>query len=123
MPEVQEQMERLNTVRKKAEEVDREKSRIAGELGTHKKRQEELQKKCKEEFDCKIEELPALVKDLNKQAEKSLSQAEIVLGLKEGDVEPEAKSEEPKAKPEKEKSELEEALDEELDEDEDGLMS
>jgi len=121
MPEVQEQMERLNTVRKRAEEVDREKSRIAGELGTHKKRQGELQDKCKEEFDCKVEELPSLVKDLNEQAEKSLQQAEVVLGIREGKVEPEEKAEE--KKPVKEKSEVEAALDDEIEpEDEDGLM-
>ena len=127
MAEVQEQMERLNAVRKKAEEVDREKSRISGELGTHKKRQQELSKKCKDEFECDIDELPKLVEGLNKQAEESLQQAEIVLGMREGTVKSEKKpekkaAEKPVSKPEPKKSEIEEALDEEMDEDVDGLI-
>jgi len=99
MVDVQEQMDRVNTFRKKAEEVDREKSRVSGELGTHKKRQEELAGKCKEEFDCKVDEIPKLVDDLMDVSTKSLEQAEIVLGLKEGKVEPEKKPE-PKSEPE-----------------------
>lgn len=129
MAEVQEQMDRLNAVRKKAEDVDREKSRISGELGSHKKRQGELAKKCKDEFDCKVEELPELVKDLEEQAEKSLQQAEVVLGLREGEAEDEKEqpakeaAPEPKKETPKAKSEVEAALDDEIgDEDEDGLF-
>ena len=114
MDNVQEQMERLNQVRKKAEEVDREKSRISGELGSHKKRQEELSEKCKKDFDCKVDELPGLVKDLEEQAEKSLEQAEIVLGIKEGEVK--SVKTESKPEPKKEKSEVEKALDGEEEE-------
>ena len=125
MAEVQEQMDRLNAVRRKAEEVDREKSRISGELTTHKKRQEELAQKCKAEFECEVDELPKLASELREHAEDSLKEAEVVLGLREGEVkkvENKKPEPEPEKKSEPEKSEVEQALDEELDEDEDGLM-
>ena len=93
--EIEQQVERLNQARVKAQELTQEKSRIAGELDALKKRQSELESKCKEEFDCNVEELPELIKQLSEEAEKSLSDAEKILGLREGEPESESVEEEP----------------------------
>jgi phosphoglycerate-specific signal transduction histidine kinase len=86
--EVQKQVERLNVARSRAQELTQEKSRISGELNALKKREAELEKRCKEELDCAVSELPALMKQLEQEAEKSLANAEKVLGLRDGVPEP-----------------------------------
>ena len=82
--EVQDQVERLNAARAKAQELTQEKSRITGELNALKKRQAELEQRAKEEFDCSIDELPKLIQELEEQAEVSLANAEKILGMREG---------------------------------------
>ena len=83
MPTVDEQVRKLNELRTKAEELSREKSRLTGELDSHKKRLAELESKCKSEFDCTIEELPGIAENLKTQAQEYIAQAEVILGLKE----------------------------------------
>jgi hypothetical protein len=63
--------------------MEREKSRLTGELEATKKRLGELETKCSEEFDCEITALPGFIKQLEEEAEKSLKNAENVLGMGE----------------------------------------
>ena len=79
--EVQELMKRLEVARNRADELEKEKSRLTGELEATKKRLGELENKCKEEFDCDVKELPGFIKQLEDEAEKSLKNAEGVLGM------------------------------------------
>jgi len=66
--------------------MEKEKSRLTGELEATKKRLGELETKCSEEFDCEITALPGFIKQLEDEAEKSLKNAEGVLGLGETDA-------------------------------------
>jgi predicted nuclease with TOPRIM domain len=81
--DAQDQVRRLGEARARVDELTKERSRIAGELGAVQKRLEELEKKCQAEFECKVDELPALVAQMEDEAEKALSQAEQILGLVE----------------------------------------
>ena len=54
---------------------------MTGELEATKKRLRELETKCSEEFDCEITALPGFIKQLETEAEKSLKNAESVLGM------------------------------------------
>ena len=85
MAEVQELMKRLEAARTRADEMEKEKSRLTGELEATKKRLGELETKCSEEFDCKITALPGFIKQLEEEAEKSLKNAENVLGMGDGE--------------------------------------
>ena len=46
----------------------------------------DLETKCKADFDCTIAELPGFIAQLKTEAETALSNAEIILGLKQGTV-------------------------------------
>lgn len=52
-----------------------------------------LEAKAKEQFDCSIGDLPAFVDQLKVEAEQAICNAEVILGLREGE------SEAPAAKP------------------------
>lgn len=80
--ESNEQVKRLEAVRAKAESLSKEKSRLTGELDSQKKRLAEIEKKCKDEFDCEIDALPALITELESESEKSLAESEVILGLR-----------------------------------------
>jgi len=56
---------------------------LTGELDSHKKRLSELEKKCKAEFDCKIDELPAIITSFETEAQRTKEEAEVILGLRE----------------------------------------
>jgi uncharacterized membrane-anchored protein YhcB (DUF1043 family) len=79
MSELDEKMKRLQEARKKAEDVARRRQRIAGELDGHLKRSAELEKKCREDYGCEVDELPSLSTRLEKEAEKSIAEAEHLL--------------------------------------------
>jgi len=79
--DVQSQVEELNALREKAEELAREKSRIMGELNTVKKRLEELQQRCKTDFECEIEELPSLIMSLENESTEGKNKAKSLLGI------------------------------------------
>jgi len=81
---VQEQLQRLQNARQEAENLAREKSRITGELGGLQKQLQDLEAKCKTDFDCKMSELPALIQQLKTEAEDALVNAEVILGMREG---------------------------------------
>lgn len=66
--------------------MSREKSRLTGELDSLRKRLEELEGKAKTEFDCTVEQLPELITGFDEATEKSLTKAEISLGLKQPEV-------------------------------------
>ncbi len=82
----QELMERLNEARSKADEIDRERSRLTGQNDNEKKRLAELEETCKEKFNCDVGGLADLIEQAEKDADKTLIEAEQVLGLREGAV-------------------------------------
>lgn len=84
--EVQDQVDRLQVARQKAEEFSREKSRLLGELGALEKQKKDLEKKCTQEFGCDISGLPNMIKSFRSEAERALQNAEIALGLREGTI-------------------------------------
>jgi len=61
---------------------------LTGELEATKKRLGELETKCSEEFDCDITALPGFIKQLEEEAEKSLKNAEGVLGMDDEPAKP-----------------------------------
>ena len=83
--EVNAQMKRLEAARAKADALSKEKSRLTGELDSHKKRLEEIEKRCKDEFSCEIDQLPEMIVAMESEAEKSLLEAEVILGLRKAD--------------------------------------
>ena len=91
--EIQRQLQQLQIVRAKAEEMSQERSRITGELGALQKQLQELETKCKTDFGCGLTELPEFIKQLKTEAARAKSNAEIILGLKESTVQktPDAK--------------------------------
>ncbi len=86
--EVDNQLQRLNQARQKAEELSKEKSRLEGELDSHRKRLVEEEEKCLKEFECGVGELPALIDSFKAEAENNLAKAEVILGLREEEVVP-----------------------------------
>lgn len=68
------------------QEFTAEKSRAEGELSSLQKQRDDLLQKCKAEFDCESTELPALMEALDATRSESTSNAEIILGLREGTV-------------------------------------
>jgi len=84
--DVQQQMQRLQKARVKAEELSREKSRITGELGALQNQMKDLETKCKTDFDCTINDLPAFITRLKDESGIALTNAEIILGMREGTV-------------------------------------
>ena len=79
-------MSRIQKARELAESLSREKSRITGELGALQNQLKDLETKCKADFDCTISELPEFIITLKTEAETALSNAEVILGLKQGTV-------------------------------------
>jgi len=75
------QMERLEKARKKVNDFEKEKSRITGELDTHKATLGKIKQDAKTQFDSELDELPDLIEGLGKEAEVSLAKAEKILGI------------------------------------------
>jgi hypothetical protein len=46
----------------------------------------DLEAKCKTDFDCNINDLPAFIAKLKEESAISLQNAEIILGMREGTV-------------------------------------
>ena len=67
---------------------------MTGELDSQRKRLTEEEAKCQTEFECGIQELPNLIEGFKTEAENSLANAEVILGLREGEVPNEAPVEE-----------------------------
>ena len=78
-PTIEEQMKRLNTVRKRVDEVKADKQRLEGRIESQKKSLSDLDVKCKEQFGCAIDELEPLAKQLEEEAEALLKSAEETL--------------------------------------------
>ena len=57
-------------------------------MGALKKQLEDLESKCKTDFECAIEDLPAFIQQLKEEAETALANAEIILGMRQGTVTP-----------------------------------
>ena len=94
-------MGRIQKARELAENLSREKSRITGELGALQNQLKDLETKCKADFDCTIAELPGFIAQLKTEAETALSNAEIILGLKQGTVQEQEPVKEPVEVPKK----------------------
>ena len=82
----QQQLQRLQKARAKAEDFSREKSRLTGELGALQNQLKDLEAKCKADFECTIAELPEFISQLRTEAGTALANAEIILGMREGEV-------------------------------------
>ena len=72
---------RLETVRKLVDDQNKKKDRLAGELDGYNKRLDELQQTCSQQYQCTVEELPALIEGLEKEAELAVADAENILGI------------------------------------------
>ncbi len=82
MPDnVEEMMNRLTVVRDQLDAHDRTKMRLEGELEGHTSRSKEIQKTCKDKFDCGIDDLPEMAEDLETKAEAAIVEAENILGV------------------------------------------
>ena len=82
--DTQQQLQRLQKTRTKIEEVQREKSRMTGELAVLQNQSSEYEKKSTEDFGCDISSLPNFVKQLKEESETALYNAEVILGMREG---------------------------------------
>jgi flagellar capping protein FliD len=75
------QIERLNRVREKIDNLGKQKERLNGELETYRRRMDEIEDECKKEFNVSIDDLPAMVQKLEDDAEKAIVEAEKILGI------------------------------------------
>ena len=57
---------------------------MEGELTSAKKRRDELERQCKDKFDCPVSGLGELITEFNGIAAKELGQAEKILGISGG---------------------------------------
>ena len=83
---MQQQVQRLQKARERAEELSREKSRLTGEQGALQNQIKDLETKCKTDFDCSIDDLPGFIAQLKTEAETAIVNAEVILGIREGTV-------------------------------------
>lgn len=90
MPEADDTMNRLNRARTVLDKMSQDQSRLTGEKNTHEKILAELEKRCKDEFQCGIDQMPELIAGFDEQAVKSLDTLEIVLGIRQEEVAEEA---------------------------------
>jgi hypothetical protein len=81
MATLDEKVRKLQELRKKADEISQKKQRLAGELDGHEKRQTELEKQCKTNYGCEVEELPSLITQLEDESARSLEEAERLLSV------------------------------------------
>jgi len=72
-------MKKLESLRAELDAKKAEWNRLNGELSGHKSRLEELEKKCREDFDCSPDELPGVVEAMNNEAARLLVEAEAAL--------------------------------------------
>lgn len=79
--QVEQQVERLNAARARAQQLAAEGSRLEGELTSAKKRRDELEKDCKTKFDCPVNELGNLVAEFKSVGAEELVRAEKILGI------------------------------------------
>ena len=86
--EVLELTARLTKAREKADDVDRERSRLTGENDNQKKQLTELGTSCKQDFECGIDDLADLIEQAEQEATKTLTDAETVLGLRGAEAQP-----------------------------------
>jgi hypothetical protein len=100
--------------------MERERNKLDGELGALKSQLKETESKCENDFQCKLPELPGFIDKLRVEMEVAISNAEILLGLKEGTVTVAEKVVE-KSVPPKEESRAKKMVALE-NEDEDGLL-
>jgi hypothetical protein len=75
------QIERLDAIRQKHQELDRRLARLAGEKASHEAAILAIEEKSKKDFGVSASELDALSKTKKEEAEKLLKEAELKLGI------------------------------------------
>jgi DNA repair exonuclease SbcCD ATPase subunit len=85
--EVQAQMQRLETARKRVREVDGKKTRLGALIEERERRVTELEEQAQNDFECDMAELPDMVKQLKQESEDAVKEAESILGLAEPEEE------------------------------------
>ena len=81
--EASEMVDRLGKARARCEEFLEKKNRLSGELDAANRRRDELEAKCKADFDCDSAELPGLVEQMKTEVESKAVEVETRLGLRE----------------------------------------
>lgn len=79
-------MKRLQKARERADELQREHSRLTGERGALQNQVRDIEVKCKADFECEPSALPELVNRLKSESETAITNAEIILGMRTGTV-------------------------------------
>ena len=74
-------LQRLEFVTKTVDDLTTKQARLNGELDSHGTRLAELEKKCLEQYQCRIEELPAIREKLEQEAADAVADAESLLGI------------------------------------------
>lgn len=74
-------MRRLEEVRKKIRETESTKERLSGELSGQQKQLKELEEECRKKFGVEVSELPDLIEKLENEATMSLKEAERIMGI------------------------------------------
>jgi len=72
----EDKLERINELREKVSELTAEKDRLEGSIEIQEKALAEMEKECREKFDCEISELPALTAKLEAEADALISEVE-----------------------------------------------
>lgn len=77
--DVQGTMHRVETARRRVDELKGRKNRLEGEVETHRRRMGEIEAKCREEYDCEVGQLPGMIEGLEREAEQAVAKAEELL--------------------------------------------
>lgn len=73
------QLERINELRSKVDELKAEKERLAGRIETQEKSLTVMETECKEKFGCEIEELESMAEQLDTEVDGLISEVEKLL--------------------------------------------
>jgi predicted nucleic acid-binding Zn-ribbon protein len=77
--DVEAKFKRVKTIREAMESIKEKRSKLEGEISGSNKRLKELTKECTDKYSVDINALPALIKQLDAEAEESLRKAEEIL--------------------------------------------
>jgi len=80
----EQQVKRLNSLRRSLETKQQDQGRLVGERDSHAKRCEKLRKECEEKYGMTIEDLSAAIDQLENEAAEALDKAEQLLEAPDG---------------------------------------
>jgi len=75
------QINTINELRKTVNDLKSEKSKLEGKLETQQNTLNELSMKCKEQFDCKPDELEEIIKELESESKLLINKAKEILRI------------------------------------------